>query len=109
MLGTKYTLTEDFYKERLIAAGIHVLIPDEDDIQLINQIIYDELCLGIISQQSKNEYLRVIDQLQKQGAQGVILGCTEIGLLIKQEDTNIPVFDTTQIHGTTAALFALET
>jgi len=108
LLGTKYTLTEDFYKEKLITAGIHVLIPDEDDIQLINHIIYEELCLGIISQQSKNEYLRVINQLQKQGAQGVILGCTEIGLLIKQEDTNIPVFDTTQIHGTTAALFALE-
>lgn len=108
LLGTKYTMTQDFYKDKLIAAGINVLIPEDNDIDLVNDIIYNELCVGIISQKSKNEYLRVINQLEKQGAQGVILGCTEIGLLIKQEDTKIPVFDTTQIHGTRAALYAIE-
>lgn len=107
LLGTKYTMTQDFYKEKLIFKGIDVIIPDEDDVELINRIIYEELCLGIISEQSRLECLRIIELLAKKGAQGVILGCTEIGLLIKQEDTSLPVFDTTLIHATKAALLAI--
>lgn len=107
LLGTKYTMQQDFYKEKLIAAGINVLIPEHDDIEFINHVIYDELCLGMISATSKQRYLRIIDDLKQNGAEGVILGCTEIGLLIHPKDSALPVFDTTQIHATRAALFAL--
>jgi len=108
LLGTKYTMTQDFYKDKLIEKGIEVLIPNDSDVEIVNNIIYDELCLGIISEKSKSEYIRIIDKLKEDGAQGVILGCTEIGLLIGQEDTLLPVFDTTQIHATKAAMFAIE-
>lgn len=108
LLGTKYTMTQDFYKEKLISAGIEVVIPDAPDIETVNDVIYNELCLGIISPQSKEKYLRIIDRLSAQGAQGVILGCTEIGLLIQQDDLSLPVFDTAQIHAVKAALSALE-
>lgn len=104
LLGTKYTMTQEFYKEKLTAAGIEVLIPDEQGIELVNDIIYNELCLGIVSDTSKEKYQSVISQLAGRGAQGVILGCTEIGLLIQQKDTSLPVFDTTQIHARKAAL-----
>lgn len=107
LLGTKYTMTQDFYKEKLLCAGIDVLIPECADIELINRVIYDELCLGIISEASKREFLRIIDLLADKGAQGVVLGCTEIGLLIQQADTPLPVFDTTLIHATKAALIAV--
>lgn len=107
LLGTKYTMKQDFYKEKLIAAGLKVLIPNENDVELVNRVIYDELCLGIISMESKREYGRIISQLKSQGAQGVILGCTEIGLLIKQEESELPVFDTTQIHARKAAMYAI--
>lgn len=108
LLGTKYTMTQDFYKDKLIEKGIEVLIPNDSDVEIVNNIIYDELCLGIISEKSKSEYIRIIDKLKEDGAQGVILGCTEIGLLIGQEDTILPVFDTTQIHATKAAVLAIE-
>lgn len=108
LLGTKYTMTQDFYKEKLISAGIEVLIPDEQGIEMVNDVIYNELCLGIISETSKEKYCRIIDNLANQGAQGVILGCTEIGLLIQQKDTNLPVFDTTQIHALKAAMLAID-
>ena len=108
LLGTKYTMTQDFYKNKIIEEGISVLIPNEKDIELVNGVIYSELCLGIVSPESKKEYLRIIDDLHEQGAQAVILGCTEIGMLLKQEDTNIPLFDTTEIHATKAALMAIE-
>lgn len=108
LLGTKYTMTQDFYKDKLIEKGIEVLIPNDSDVEIVNNIIYDELCLGIISEKSKLEYIRIIDKLKEDGAQGVILGCTEIGLLIGQEDTLLPVFDTTQIHATKAAMLAIE-
>ncbi len=98
LLGTKYTMTQDFYKSRLIDKGIEVLIPTEADVEIVNDIIYEELCLGIISDNSRIEYQRVIDYLKKDGAEGVILGCTEIGLLIKPEHSSLPVFDTTLIH-----------
>lgn len=108
LLGTKYTMTQDFYKSVLIKAGIEVVIPQEKDIEFVNRVIYDELCLGIVSQESKAGYLEIIEKLKSKGAQGVILGCTEIGLLIKQEDTTLPVFDTTEIHGEKAALLSLK-
>ena len=107
LLGTKYTMTQDFYKERLISRGIEVLIPDETDVETVNRVIYDELCRGIISDESRREFVRIIRKLGERGARGVILGCTEIGLLIRQEDVNLPVFDTTAIHATRAALAAL--
>lgn len=107
LLGTKYTMQQDFYKSKIAESGIEVLIPDEQDIELVNHVIYDELCLGIISQDSKQAYQKIITDLASKGAQGVILGCTEIGLLIQEGDTEIPVFDTTQIHAVKAALKAI--
>lgn len=108
LLGTKYTMTQDFYKDKLMNAGITVLIPDEEEIELVNDVIYNELCLGIISEASKDKYLSIIQGLAKQGAQGVILGCTEIGLLIHQKDVELPVFDTAQIHAVRAAMLSIE-
>ena len=107
LLGTKYTMCQDFYKSRLIDRGFTVLIPDETDVELVNHVIFDELCLGVLKPESKAEFLRVIGALAAQGAQGVILGCTEIGLLISQADTDLPVFDTTLIHAKRAAELAL--
>lgn len=107
LLGTKYTMTQDFYKDRLIARGIEVLIPDAGDIEEVNRIIYEELCCGIISANSRAKYVQIMQSLQACGAEGVILGCTEIGLLIRQEDSPLPVFDTTVIHATKAAQMAI--
>jgi len=99
LLGTMFTMEKDFYKGRLIDRhGIDVLIPEPEDIEIVNNIIYNELVLGTIKEESRQEYLRVINKMVKQGAEGVILGCTEIPLLIKQEDCPVPVFDTTTIH-----------
>lgn len=108
LLGTKYTMLQEFYKERLMAQGVEVLIPDDAGVELVNRVIYEELCLGIISEASKAEFLRIILELESQGAEGVILGCTEIGLLVKQQDTSVPLFDTTVIHATKAALQSME-
>ena len=108
LLGTKYTMTQDFYTSKLAGAGINVLIPDAEDVETVNSVIYNELCLGKVSGQSKRTFLRIIDGLAAQGAQGVILGCTEIGLLIGQEDTALPVFDTARIHAEKAAILAME-
>lgn len=108
LLGTKYTMTQEFYKEKLEMAGITVLIPEAQDIEAVNSIIYDELCLGSILETSKETYLHIIEGLKNRGAQGVILGCTEIGILIKQKDTDLPVFDTTRIHAVKAAKLSLE-
>ena len=105
LLGTKYTMTEDFYKSRLIDRGFEVLIPDEDDIELVNRVIFDELCKGIIKDSSRSAYSSIIKKLKNDGAEGVILGCTEIGMLIRQEDSVIPVFDTTEIHALSAARY----
>lgn len=104
LLGTKYTMEQDFYKQRFIANHINVIIPDETDRNLINQIIYEELCLGQINPVSKQHFLSIIN---KMNAQGVILGCTEIGLLVKQADTDIPLYDTSYIHAHSAAMYAL--
>lgn len=108
LLGTKYTMTQDFYKAKLVEAGIEVLVPDEADMETVNDVIYQELCLGEIRAESKEKFLAIIRRLESQGAEGVILGCTEIGLLVKQEDVELPVFDTTLIHGEKAVEMALE-
>jgi len=107
LLGTKYTMEQDFYKDRLIGNGITVVTPGEKDREKINTIIFQELCLGVISEDSKREYLRIIEELMRDGAQGVILGCTEIGLLVNQNDTDAPLYDTTLIHGRRSALYAV--
>jgi len=103
LLGTKYTMTQDFYKERLVARGISVIIPDAESVEFINHVIYDELCLGIISDESRKQFVHIIETLKACGAEGVILGCTEIGLLIHQANVSLPVFDTTRIHALLAA------
>ena len=108
LLGTKYTMTQEFYKEKLENAGIQVLIPEAREVEVVNSIIYDELCLGSVLKTSKETYLHIIESLKNRGAQGVILGCTEIGLLIQQEDVDLPVFDTTKIHAVKAARLSLE-
>lgn len=107
LLGTKYTMQQDFYKAKLIDKGLKVIIPDEQDMEIINRIIFEELCLGKINLDSRQFFQSVIDKLKKHGAEGVILGCTEIGLLIKPENASLPVFDTTLIHAQKAAEYAL--
>lgn len=107
LLGTQFTMTEDFYKQRLIDASLQVLIPDIDARAEVHRIIYDELCQGQLLASSRQYYTQVINELAAQGAEGVILGCTEIGLLISQADSPIPVFDTTAIHAAAAVQFLL--
>lgn len=107
LLGTKYTMTQDFYKQKLIDNGIEVLTPDPEGIEVVNDTIYHELCLGKINPVSKQKYLAIIKTLKDQGAEGVILGCTEVGLLIQQEDTDLYVFDTARLHAEQAALTAI--
>ncbi|WP_276948853.1 aspartate/glutamate racemase family protein [Enterocloster lavalensis] len=107
LLGTRYTMQQDFYKEKLVERGIEVMVPGDEDMEIVNRIIFGELCLGVISEESRREYLRIIEEQKGRGAQGVILGCTEIGLLISQADTELPVFDTTQIHAGRAAEWAV--
>ena len=108
LLGTKYTMTQDFYKEKLVAAGIEVFIPDHAEIELINDVIFDELCLGKTEEGSRQQFLSIIEKHSNTGIQGVILGCTEIGLLIRQEDIALAVFDTTQIHAEEVVRLALQ-
>ena len=108
LLGTKYTMEQDFYKSKLIEKGINVIIPDKNDIEIINKVIYDELCLGIINSNSKKKFLEIVDKLRNKGAEGIILGCTEIGLLIKNEDTDVPLFDTAIIHAEQAAIYSIK-
>ncbi|PAK39922.1 aspartate/glutamate racemase family protein [Peribacillus simplex] len=108
LLGTKYTMEQDFYKTRIESNGIKVLIPNEADRKVINKVIYEELCLGEIQQSSRDHYKKVIKGLVDDGAEGIILGCTEIGLLIKPEDSEVPLFDTAIIHATESVIMALE-
>jgi aspartate racemase len=108
LLGTRFTMEEQFYKGRLEDRyGLHVLIPGKADRDMIHRVIYKELVLGIINPDSKAAYLAVIENLEQQGAQGVILGCTELGLLINALDADLPIFDTTEIHALTAVDLAL--
>ena len=109
LLGTAFTMEQDFYKGRLTEKyGLDVLVPEAEDRALVHRVIYQELCLGEVEQASKREYLRVVENLQQRGAQAVILGCTEIGMLIQQADTPVPLLDTTTIHAERAVQLALE-
>ena len=103
LLGTKYTMTQDFYKSKLIDRGFKVFIPDEEDIEIVNHVIFDELCVGVINKDSQKKFSEIIGKLKDKGAQAVILGCTEIGLLIREENSVLPIYDTTLIHATKAA------
>ena len=107
LLGTQFTMTQDFYKQRLIDTGLQVLIPENDARAEVHRIIYDELCQGQFLDSSRQYYSQVIKDLANKGAEGVILGCTEIGLLIQQADSPIAVFDTTAIHAAAAVDFLL--
>ena len=108
LLGTAYTMEKDFYKGRLSEKyQLEVIVPNTQDRQIVHQIIYNELCVGRIKDASRYEYLRIIDSLVERGAQGVILGCTEIALLVKPQDTSVKLFDTTEIHALAAVDWAL--
>ncbi|WP_420977311.1 aspartate/glutamate racemase family protein [Bacillus vallismortis] len=107
LLGTKYTMEQDFYKSRIESHNINVIVPTDEERELINTIIYQELCLGEIKQSSKNTYKKIINHLVDRGAEGMILGCTEIGLLVKAEDSEVPLFDTAFIHAHSAARTSL--
>jgi len=109
LLGTKFTMEEDFYKDRLAKNhGIEVVIPVQAEREVIHSVIYRELVLGKTLESSRNQFVKIIQNGQKLGAEGVVLGCTEIPLLISQKDSNIPIFDTTQIHAAAAVEFALK-
>ncbi len=109
LLGTGFTMEQDFYKGRLCEKyGLNVKIPNEKDRKIVHNIIYRELCLGKIQADSKVEYLRIIDMLANQGAQAVILGCTEIGMLVNQKDTSVTLLDTTTIHAKKAVEYAIQ-
>ena len=107
LLGTRFTMEQTFYRDRLEAAGIEVITPDQSRREVIHRVIYEELCRGDINAASRDAYLEVINTLAEHGAQAVILGCTEIGLLIGQADTTVPLYDTTAIHATQAVEQAL--
>jgi aspartate racemase len=109
LLGTRFTMEQDFYKGRLERSfGLEVLIPDSAERKTIHRVIYDELVVGTINPISKAQYREIIAELVARGAQGIILGCTEIGLLVKPEDSPVPLFDTTQIHAAAAVQYALQ-
>jgi len=108
LLGTRYTMEMDFYRGRLAAQhGLKVLVPGEPGRTTIHEVIYKELAHGLVKDESRRRYVEIIEELVKQGAEGVILGCTEIPLLIKQKDSPVPVFDTTALHAAAAVDFAL--
>lgn len=109
LLGTAFTMEQDFYKGRLAEVyGLDVLVPGQPDSRMVHDIIYHELCLGRINDSSRTEYLRVIESLAADGAEAVILGCTEIGMLVRQDDTTVKLYDTTAIHAARAVQFACE-
>ena len=101
-------MQEDFYKSKLVARGFEVLVPEQADIDEVNRIIFEELCVGTLKDTSRKTFSRIIDTLKARGAQAVILGCTEIGLLVKQEHASLPLYDTTVIHASRAAEKAME-
>jgi aspartate racemase len=108
LLGTRFTMEEDFYTGRLINKyGLEVIIPDSPEREIVHRVIYDELCLGIINPTSKAQYISIMKQLVKCGAEGIILGCTEIGQLVHDEDCQVRLFDTTRIHAVVAVEYAL--
>ncbi|MBU2512402.1 aspartate/glutamate racemase family protein [bacterium] len=109
LLGTAFTMEQDFYKGRLEEQyGLKVIIPEKEDRQLVHQVIYNELCLGVLKEDSKKSYLSIVKKLQNQGAEAIILGCTEIALLIGEEKTEVPLLDTARIHAEKAVEYALK-
>lgn len=109
LLGTRFTMEQDFYKKRLTESyGLEVLVPDEESRALVHQVIYQELCLGVVKPDSRLQYQQIMADLVVQGAEAIILGCTEIALLVSAEDCAVPLFDTTFLHAQKAADFALE-
>jgi aspartate racemase len=109
LLGTNFTMEEDFYKGRLVDKyGLNVLVPPKSDREIVHRVIYDELCLGLVEDTSRDEYLRIIDDLRSRGAEGIIEGCTEIVMLVQQQHTDVPIFDTTSIHAEEAVLEAIK-
>lgn len=108
LLGTAFTMEQDFYKGRLIERfGLEVIVPNESERKVVHDIIYEELCLGIIKEESRQSYLKIIKGLKELGGEAVILGCTEITILLSQDDSSIPVYDTTRIHAEYAVDYAL--
>lgn len=108
LLGTRFTMEQDFYKGRISEKfGIEVVVPNVDEQTVVHDIIYQELCLGEIKSESRDSYVQIIANLHEQGAQAVILGCTEIALLVKQSDTSVPLYDTTEIHAARGVEWAL--
>ncbi len=108
LLGTRFTMEESFYRDRLSERhGLRVIVPESEDRETIHRIIYEELCLGVVKPESRSEYRRIMGRLASQGAQAIILGCTEISLLVDQQDSEVPLFDTTAIHARVAAEEAL--
>jgi aspartate racemase len=107
LLGTRYTMEQDFYRSRLTQRGFNVVIPDEEQRELVHEIIYTELCLGKVLEHSREAYLNVVESLGRRGAEAVILGCTEIGLLLNEANCPLPVFDTTLLHVEAALDWAL--
>ncbi|MCE8033251.1 aspartate/glutamate racemase family protein [Billgrantia tianxiuensis] len=109
LLGTRFTMEQDFYKGRIAEGfGIEVLVPDEAQRDLVHEVIYTELCLGQVKEASRQRYLEIIESLRESGAEAVILGCTEIALLVQQGHTEVPLYDTTAIHAEEAVKWALE-
>lgn len=109
LLGTKFTMEQDFYRGRLIEEhGLSVLVPPEPDREIVHRIIYDELCLGQVKDASREAYLRIMEGLRERGAEGIIEGCTEIVMLVQQQHTDIPLFDTTSIHAQEAVVEAIK-
>jgi len=107
LLGTAFTMEQDFYKARLRDHGIDVIIPNEADRKIVHRIIYEELCLGVINPDSQQQYIAIVERLIAEGAQGIVLGCTEICMLIGELKFSVPLFDTTTIHAKEAVSFAL--
>jgi len=109
LLGTRFTMEEEFYKGRLTDRyNIEVVVPESEDMDIVHNVIYSELCLGNVSEDSRQEYLRIIESLRDKGAEAVILGCTEIALLVQQAHTSVPLYDTTEVHAFSAVQLAVK-
>ena len=108
LLGTRFTMEQDFYKQRLIDKfGVEVVVPSVDDQTIVHEVIYNELCRGEVREDSRQQYLAIIDNLVEEGAEAVILGCTEIAMLVEPQHTGVKLYDTTEIHAKAAVEFAL--
>jgi aspartate racemase len=107
LLGTRFTMEHEFYRGRLEHHGLEVVVPDEEDREIVHRVIYDELCQGVINEESRSEFIRIIENLHRSGVEGVIEGCTEIAMLVGQEHVAVPLFDTTAIHAEEAVAEAL--